>query len=101
MRTTPALLAAMFAATVFAAPAVARPSEGVNVKYTDLDLDTAAGQAQLERRIDKAAREVCGVGDIHTGTIMPSRASQECYAQTKATVHEQVAQAIARGNNRG
>ena len=101
MRTTPALLAAMLAATVFAVPASASSSGAVNVKYTDLDLNTEAGQAQLERRIDKAAREVCGVGEIHTGSIMPSRASQQCYAQTKATVHEQVAQAIARSNDRG
>jgi UrcA family protein len=98
----PAILAAAAAlgvATVFAVPAAAGTSVGV--KYSDLDLSTQAGQQKLERRIDSAAREACGMDEVRTGRFTPSTAQRQCYQQTKASVGEQVAQAIAGGNSRG
>jgi UrcA family protein len=99
----PAILAAAAAvfgaATVFAVPAAAESS--VAVKYSDLDLSTRAGQQKLERRIDSAAREACGMDEVRTGRLTPSTTQRQCYAQTKASVHDQVAQAIARDNSRG
>ena len=96
----PAILAAaaLGAAAVFAVPAAA---ETVDVKYADLDLATKAGQDQLERRIDSAARSACGMDKVRTGRLTPSTGVRQCYQQTKASVHEQVAQMIARGNSRG
>jgi UrcA family protein len=99
----PAILAAAAAlagaATVFAAPAAAEDSVGI--KYSDLDLSTRAGQQKLERRIDGAAREACGMDQIRTGRFTPSTAQRECYQKTKASVGEQVAQMIARDTPRG
>jgi UrcA family protein len=96
----PAILAAaaLGAAAVFAAPAAA---ETVGVKYADLDLSTKAGQDQLERRIDSAARAACGMDEIRTGRFTTSTAQRQCYRQTKASVHEQVAETIARDSSRG
>ena len=52
------------AAAIKAAPALAEPASSpvaVTVVHTsDLDLTTAAGQRQLDRRLARAAREVCG-----------------------------------------
>lgn len=95
----PAILAAVLgAAAIFAAPALAETT--VDVKYADLDLSTKAGQDKLERRIDSAARSACGM-EVRTGRLTPSTAQRQCLEQTKANVHEQVAEMIARDNNRG
>ena len=93
------LAATLGAATVFAASAAAGTS--VAVKYSDLDLSTRAGQQKLERRIDSAAREACGMDEVRTGRLTASTAQRQCYAQTKASVHNQVAETIARDNSRG
>ncbi len=97
----PAILAAAAfgTATVFAVPAAAGASIGV--KYSDLDLSTRDGQQKLERRIDSAAREACGMDEVRTGRFTPSTAQRQCYQQAKADVGEQVAQAIARDGARG
>ena len=83
---------------LFAAPA--DPPRPSRVRYADLDLSTEAGQEQLERRIDSAARTACGMDEIRTGRVAVDRAAP-CYEQTKANVHEQVAETIARGSSRG
>jgi UrcA family protein len=97
----PAIMAAaaLGAAAVLAVPAAAETSVGV--KYSDLNLSTKEGQDRLERRIDSAARSACGMDRVVTGRFTPSTAQRECYAQTKAQVHDQVAATIARGNSRG
>lgn len=96
---SPSIIAAALAVVATAAPAVA--AEPVAVRYSDLDLSTAAGQARLERRIDSAARAACNLDEIRTGRFTPSTAQRQCYQQTKASVHEQVAEMIARDNSRG
>ncbi len=95
-----AILAAALSAAVLATPAAANTST-VGVKYADLNLTTEAGQAALDARIDRAAREVCGVDDIRTGTRAPSASARQCYKETKSNVHKQVAERIVRENNRG
>ena len=97
----PQILAAALlgAATVFAVPAAAQSS--VAVKYADLDLTTSAGQARLERRIDKAVREVCGMDQTNVGTRLPSDEAEQCYNETKVRIQAQVATMVARGNGRG
>jgi UrcA family protein len=102
----PAILAAaaLGAATALAAPAAAASDESqasVGVKYSDLDLSTRAGQAALERRIHSAARSVCGMDRVPTGSHMPSLAARRCYDETKTRVHAQVAETIARSAGRG
>ena len=92
------IMAAALAASVIATPAFA---EGVSVKYSDLDLSNARDQQTLERRIDSAAREACGMDKVVTGRISQSTAQRQCYQQTKSAVGDQVAQSIARSNGRG
>ena len=76
------------AALATAAPAFAGSDE---VQYKDLDLSTAAGQAQLENRLDDAARAVCGMDQIQTGTRIRSREARDCYAGAKAQLSKQIA----------
>ncbi len=64
MQFRPFILAAAVAAaglSTFTAvgPAIASDS-GVAVQHADLNLASAAGRATLDRRIDRAARQVCG-----------------------------------------
>jgi UrcA family protein len=101
MRYPAILAAALGAATVFAAPAAAETPPSVAVRYADLDLSTTAGQVQLERRIDRAVRSICGSDRLPTGSRLPSPGTRQCYDETKARVHAQVAEAIARGDERG
>lgn len=97
MRYPQILAAAVLGASVIATPAAAET--GVAVKYSDLDLSTERGQQALERRIDSAAREACGM-DVVTGRFSPSTAQRQCLRETKTRVGEQVAQTIARDNSR-
>lgn len=64
MQVRPLILAAAVAAaglSTFTAVAPALASEaGVPVQHADLNLASAAGRAALDRRIDRAARQVCG-----------------------------------------
>jgi len=54
-----AVAVAVGATTATVSPAFAADG-GVLVQYEDLNLNSAAGQAVLERRLDRAARAVCG-----------------------------------------
>ena len=96
----PAILAATVVGAAAVVAATVLAEESVGVKYSDLDLSTSAGQSKLERRIDSAARSACGM-EVRTGRLTPSTAQRQCLEQTKANVHEQVAEMIARDNNRG
>lgn len=99
MRYTATLAAAVLAAaTTLTAPAAA---ETVGIKYSDLDLSSKAGQAELESRIDRAARAACNMDEVRTGRIATSTAQRQCYKQAKASVHSQVAEKVARENSRG
>ena len=85
---------ALAAAAVFITPvaAMAAPQQTATagVRYKDLDLTTEAGQKELEDRLDKAAREVCGMDDIGTGTRVSSRGSRDCYRDARQQLGEQV-----------
>ncbi|MXP26446.1 UrcA family protein [Altererythrobacter indicus] len=82
------ILAAAAAATVFATPAMARPA--AFVKVTDLQLTTAEGQAELQKRLNKAAHKVClydSRGQLNT----PAQESA-CFRQTRKDVQVLVAE---------
>lgn len=68
--------AAAIATLATAAPALA---DQVSVSYKDLDLTTPAGQSKLAKRLDVAARELCGYDAMRTGTRVPSSSATECY----------------------
>lgn len=80
MKTLTTLIAAALAATVSTA-ALAEPVS-LTVRYSDLDLASADGQKALDRRIDQAARTVCG--DQNGFVPLPTRV-QISKCVTKAT----------------
>jgi len=58
---TIAIAAAAFSAALAIAPAHARaPSDRVAVQHADLNLNSAAGRATLDRRVAGAVRQLCG-----------------------------------------
>ncbi|WP_298470816.1 UrcA family protein [uncultured Erythrobacter sp.] len=80
-----------------ATPAFAGPAKGesTSVSFAGLDLETAEGQKILQARIDSAARSVCQVDRIRTGTRLKSSEARDCYAKARASAKRQVATAIA------
>ncbi|MEO6040711.1 MAG: UrcA family protein [Croceibacterium sp.] len=96
MTTRFAILAAV-GATTLAGPALA----GTAINYADLNLETAQGQAQLDRRIDGAARAICGIADVRTGTLLQGTKNIQCYDAAKASARKQVAERVARGRAQG
>ncbi len=95
--------AAVGTAAVLAAPAAATEAVGerIAVTYSDLDLATKTGQQTLDRRIDRAARNVCHMDDLRTGRATPPSRERRCYTETMHSVHDQVAELIARRDRRG
>lgn len=77
-----------------AVPAAAEQAS-LTITHRDLDLATPEGQAKLDRRIEEAARKICGLDDVRTGTRTRSRDSIDCFRQAKAEVKQQVAAAVA------
>ncbi len=71
-----------------AAPAFA---EAMVVQYSELDLGSADGQKILKRRIDDAARKVCGLDQGNTGTRLKSGEAMKCYRDAKAKASAQFA----------
>ena len=70
-------------------PAFAADS-GVLVSYEDLNLNSAAGRAVLEARIDRAARLVCGTAYINELDI--AAGVDACRADTIAAARQQLEQ---------
>jgi UrcA family protein len=79
-------VAATLAAAVTASPVFAKPiaPEVRVVSYADLDLSSAAGRNQLDRRIRAAVRDVCG--DAPTFDLARRSAVRDCIAETRANV---------------
>ena len=89
---TPLIALAASLAMLTAIPASA---ETVTVEHRDLNLSSAEGQAALDQRIDRAARQVCGLDDARTATRLAPLKDKKCYRQAKAEVKKQVAAAVA------
>lgn len=91
MKTTLIALA-MTGAVLAGAPAAA---EEMKITHDDLNLATAQGQKVLQQRIDAAARKVCGLSDIRTGTRVRSNEATDCYKQARAAANEHFAAIVA------
>lgn len=96
MRTYALVLA--LAAVPFAVPAAAASTvvSQVAVQYKDLDLTTEAGQKTLDSRLDRAAREVCGMNESVTGSRVPAKNTRDCYRQSRTQMAKQLAALIDR-----
>ncbi len=82
---------ATLAALGLALSATTAQAESISIPYKDLNLDTAAGQKTLERRIDKAARKVCGYDRQPTGSRIPDLSVRACVSKAKTEAEAQFA----------
>lgn len=88
-------LALAFAAAALAVPAVAADEvPSVGVRYGDLDLTSAEGQRKLDSRLERAAREVCGVDEKMVGSHLRSQHSRVCYREARRHLDQQYAQLV-------
>ena len=87
-----------FTATPVLADTNGTPSVGI--EFRDLNLATPEGQAMLDERIDLAARQICRVGEVTTGTRIRSRDAERCYQEALKSAKKQVATLI-REDQRG
>ena len=95
-------LALALAAAVLAAPAAAADEPPVvRVHYGDLDLTSAAGQRQLDIRLERAARDVCNMDEKVTGSHLRAATSRECYREARRYLDQQYAQAVSRKSTAG
>ncbi|MFC3096554.1 UrcA family protein [Alteraurantiacibacter palmitatis] len=97
------LCAALAAMLAISSPAAAqqRDTRSTAVTHRDLDLSSVEGRAELGRRIDNAARQVCGVGERQLGSNIMTRESRECYRSTKREMEQHFAQIIADNTRAG
>ncbi len=95
-------LAAACGLAITATPALAgvddKPAAGI--EFRDLNLSTPEGQAVLDQRIDLAARKICRIDQVNTGTRIRSRDSQRCYKTAIKSAKAQVAERV-REDRRG
>lgn len=78
-------------------PALATEVEpmAIEVKLSDIDLDTAKGQRTLERRLEKAVRTVCRAKSPNTGTRLLSQDAKACLAKARSDAKRQMAAMIS------
>jgi UrcA family protein len=67
-------------------------AQETTVRYADLDLSSVAGQAELERRIESATRQICR-GEAITGTRI---VDQDEVARCKSDVRAQISAQLPR-----
>ena len=80
--------AALIAATALSGPAFAETAE---IRTGDLNLASAAGKAELARRVDAAAARVCRA-DTTTGSRIPNRAAaRQCAQEVQHQVESRLA----------
>ena len=73
------------------AAAVPAAAESLVVRYDDLNLSSAAGMKVLDRRIDGAARQVCGANQDYRQGLAEKAAAQKCVAGARAGAADQIA----------
>jgi UrcA family protein len=97
MRNTSLFALALIASAATIAPTVAQAFEPVTVssivQTADLDLSSATGQQELDRRIVQAAREVCG--EASSVDLEGKNSVRQCRADTIAAASSQREQLLA------
>src|SRR6478609_1604808 len=90
-------LALALTAAVLAAPvAAADEAPSVAVHYGDLDLANVDSQRQLDLRLERAARAVCGLDVKATGSHLQSQPARECYREARRHLDQQYAEVVSR-----
>jgi UrcA family protein len=83
MRNFGLVLAAVSA--LVAAPAVASPEGVKRVAYADLQLESEAGRAELQRRLDRAVRSICTVDGLPQSAALNAEEAR-CITDTSASL---------------
>ena len=91
MRTFGFVLAAVSA--LVAVPGVASPEGVKRVAFADLQLESEAGRAELQRRLDRAVRSICSISGAPRSAAL-SDEQERCVAETSATLGQSVDAAI-------
>lgn len=81
------------AACLAGSPAIAGEAK---LTWNDLDLTTAAGKAELDTRIEAAAKQVCNSEPV-TGSMIAHRATPRCLAEARDAITAQVTAKLGRG----
>ncbi len=87
-------LAAIGSTMALASTATPALAETMVVHYSDLNLASEDGQVTLQKRIDAAAKKVCGYEELRTGTRIRAADSRKCYREAKAKATTQFAAII-------
>ena len=90
-------LALALGAAVLAVPVAAKDeAPRVGVHYGDLNLSGVEGQRQLDLRLERAAREVCGMNRTAVGSHLRSSHSRECYREARRNLDREFAELVSR-----
>jgi len=87
--------AMMIGAAMLSAPASAATSEEVvraAIDASEFDLTTPTGLSQLNRKIERVAREVCGLDEINRGRQFAPGPAKACYRDAMAAANRRVAE---------
>lgn len=84
---------ALAAACLATNPALAADAK---LAWGDLDLATEAGKAELDHRIEAAARQVCAPQAVTGSRIVRRNAPASCLAEARSTLAAQVAARLDR-----
>ncbi len=66
-------------------------AETAAITYDDLDLSTAEGKAELDRRVDKAAKDICGYSELKVGSRIVPAEARKCYKDALKQIKKSVA----------
>ncbi len=91
-------LAGAVAITTPAYAAQERDTRTTGVTHADLNLATEEGREELDRRIERAAKSVCGMDERATGSNMRTRESRNCYRDAKRQLDRHFADLIEEQN---
>ena len=88
-----ALATAALGLAITATPALAGDAtvKSTTVSAAGLDLSTTEGQKMLDRRVEAAAREVCNIETVSTGSRIKSLNARSCYRKAVAGAKRQIA----------
>ena len=83
------LIAALLVAGT--APAIAQSNDSIQIQTADLNLESAAGRATLDRRLARAERQFCGTAGQITGSrIRVTTLERSCKAEFHRQVYAQI-----------
>ncbi len=90
-----AAVAAAMAASALPAAAATEQAGRSSVSYSDLDLSSDAGRAELSKRFDQAARAMCGIPD-ETAKLQGKQ--RYCYETNSKSMKARVASILDKHN---